>query len=74
MPRTYILFQQEDDRARRVFATMLANVSCRNYRKAIETVQQGAILSTDQGISLHERIDCRDRKAGELKGTLKPHN
>lgn len=45
VPKSYIQFQREDDRTRRVFATMLANVSCRNYGKAIETVEQGYGIS-----------------------------
>jgi transposase-like protein len=45
IPTSYLEFQREDDRARRVFANMLANVSCRHYGKAIETVQQGYGIS-----------------------------
>lgn len=45
IPASYEQFQREDDRARRVFATMLANVSCRRYGKAIETIRQGYGIS-----------------------------
>jgi len=45
VPESYLQFQQDDERTRRVFANMLANVSCRHYGKAIETVQQGYGIS-----------------------------
>jgi putative transposase len=45
VPTSYLQFQREDDRTRRVFANMLASVSCRHYAKAIETVQQGYGIS-----------------------------
>jgi putative transposase len=45
VPISYQQFQQDDDRTRRVFATLLSNVSCRNYSKAIETVEQGYGIS-----------------------------
>jgi len=45
IPESYRRFQEEDDRTRRVFANMLARVSCRKYGKAIETVQAGYGIS-----------------------------
>jgi len=43
--KSYESFQQNDDRTRRVFAQMLANVSCRKYGEAIETVASGYGIS-----------------------------
>ena len=45
IPESYEQFQQDDDRTRRVFANLLASVSCRQYQKAIETVQEGYGIS-----------------------------
>jgi len=45
VPESYERFQQDNDRTRRVFANLLARVSCRDYRKAIETVQAGYGIS-----------------------------
>jgi putative transposase len=45
IPESYRRFQQEDDRTRRVFANMLARVSCRKYGEAIETVRTGYGIS-----------------------------
>jgi len=42
---SYQRFQQDDERTRRVFANLLASVSCRQYRKALETVQEGYGIS-----------------------------
>ena len=38
VPQSYEQFQQDNDRTRRVFANLLARVSCRDYGKAIEAV------------------------------------
>jgi putative transposase len=42
---SYRRFQGNDDRTRAVFARMLASVSCRDYPKAIETMQHGYGIS-----------------------------
>ena len=45
VPESYERFQEDTDRTRRVFANLLASVSCRQYQKAIETVQEGYGIS-----------------------------
>jgi transposase-like protein len=42
---SYRRFQADDDRTQAVFARMLASVSCRDYRRAIETMQEGYGIS-----------------------------
>ena len=43
--KSYEGLQENSDRTRRVFAQLLANVSCRQYGKAIETVESGYGIS-----------------------------
>lgn len=61
---TYQRFQQEDDRTRRVFATLLANVSCRHYGKAIETVQAGYGIS--KSVVSREMVEATTHQLHEL--------
>ena len=42
---SYKRFQQETDRTQAVFGRMLASVSCRDYPKAIETLEEGYGIS-----------------------------
>jgi putative transposase len=42
---SYRRFQADDDHTQAVFARMLASVSCRDYRGAIETMQEGYGIS-----------------------------
>ncbi len=64
IPATYLQFQREDDRTRRVFANMLANVSCRHYGKAIETLQQGYGIS--KSVVSREMIKVTKEQLAEL--------
>lgn len=64
VPASYLQFQREDDRARRVFANMLANVSCRRYGKAIETVQQGYGIS--KSVVSREMVKATGEQLAEL--------
>jgi len=50
VPESYRRFQEDTDRTRRVFANLLASVSCRQYQKAIETVQEGYGISNDKAL------------------------
>lgn len=43
--QSYKRFQQKTDRTQAVFGRMLASVSCRDYPKAIETLQEGYGIS-----------------------------
>lgn len=43
--QSYRRFQDDDARTQAVFSRMLANVSCRNYPKAVETMQAGYGIS-----------------------------
>lgn len=64
VPQTYVQFQQDDDRRRRVFANMLASVSCRDYGKAIETVQQGYGIS--KSVVSREMVKASEGRLKEL--------
>ena len=64
VPESYKRFQEDDDRTRRVFANLLASVSCRQYKKAIETVQEGYGIS--KSVVNREMIEATSEQLAEL--------
>jgi len=64
VPESYRRFQEDTDRTRRVFANLLASVSCRQYGKAIETVQEGYGIS--KSVVNGEMIKATAGQLGEL--------
>ena len=64
VPESYKKFQEDDDRTRRVFANLLASVSCRQYKKAIETVQEGYGIS--KSVVNREMIEATSEQLAEL--------
>src|SRR6266699_5681029 len=64
IPESYERFQSESDRTRRVFANLLASVSCRQYQKAIETVQEGYGIS--KSVVNREMIEATAEQLSEL--------
>jgi len=64
IPESYRRFQEDDDRTGRVFANLLASVSCRQYKKAIETVQEGYGIS--KSVVSREMIEATSKQLSEL--------
>jgi transposase-like protein len=64
VPESYRRFQEDSDRTRRVFANLLASVSCRQYQKAIETVQEGYGIS--KSVVNREMIEATSEQLTEL--------
>lgn len=62
--QSYRRFQQDDDRTQAVFARMLASVSCRDYPKAIETMQEGYGIS--KSVIGREMIQATSHQLDEL--------
>ena len=61
---SYRRFQNDDDRTRRVFANLLASVSCRQYGKAIEAVQEGYGIS--KSVVSREMVAATSEQLTEL--------
>jgi putative transposase len=61
---SYRRFQGDDDRTRAVFARMLASVSCRDYPKAIETMQHGYGIS--KSVIGREMLHATSQQVDEL--------
>jgi transposase-like protein len=64
VPESYERFQEDTDRTRRVFANLLASVSCRQYQKAIETVQEGYGIS--KSVVNREMIEATSEQLTKL--------
>lgn len=64
VPESYGKFQRDDDRTRRVFANLLASVSCRQYGKAIEMVQEGYGVS--KSVVSREMIQATKEELSKL--------
>lgn len=64
VPESYRRFQEDTDRTRRVFANLLASVSCRQYQKAIETVQEGYGIS--KSVVNREMIEATSEQLTKL--------
>jgi len=61
---SYRRFQDSDARTQAVFARMLANVSCRNYAKAVETMQAGYGIS--KSVVSREVVDATGKELDAL--------
>ena len=64
VPESYTRFQEDSDRSRRIFANLLASVSCRQYGKAIETVREGYGVS--KSVVSREMILATDKELSKL--------
>ncbi len=64
VPESYARFQEDSDRTRRVFANLLGSVSCRQYGKAIETVQEGYGIS--KSVVSREMIQATSKQLSVL--------
>jgi transposase-like protein len=63
IPTSYIQFQQDEDRERNVFAKAMARMSCRDYKKAIEVVEEGygiskSVISRDLVTATTKELDA----------------
>src|SRR5207249_7145956 len=64
VPESYAQFQEDSDRTRRVFANLLASVSCRQYGKAIETVREGYGIS--KSVVSREMVQATGKQLNDL--------
>lgn len=62
--QSYNRFQQDTDRTQAVFGRMLASVSCRDYPKAIETLQEGYGIS--KSVIGREMIQATSQQLDQL--------